>query len=145
MLSQGSVTIASGVLTDLAALLALLEVDIGRTAGVEKRAVNEIQNKSEELPESSPLEFKSLTPVKNEPTDVHPSNPATVPSSLSFHCEEPAVSSEGNPSASSLPAPALMISIPFDRIAPKLVKKIKGAKEVATLPPKPHITCFFCG
>ena len=45
MLSQGSVTIASGALTDLAALLALLEVDIGRTADVEKKAVNEIQNK----------------------------------------------------------------------------------------------------
>ena len=144
MLLQGCVTVASGVLTDLAALLALLEVDIGRTAGVEKKAVNEIQNKSEELPnipsallESrlSSLESRSSTPIKTEPTDDHPSTPSTALSSPSFHhCEETA-------GPSSLPAPALLISIPFDRLAPKYVEKIKGV----TLPPEPPITCFFCG
>jgi len=147
MLSQGSVTIASGALTDLAALLALLEVDIGRTAGVEKKAVNEIQNKPEEPPMtsafletrfSSPLQFRRSI-VKTELPDDHPPTPPTVPSSQSFHCEATTGPSDRNLSVSSLPAPALVISIPFDRLAPKSVEKIK----VATL--EPPLTCFFCG
>ena len=40
MLSQGSVTIATPDLVELGTLLALLEVDFGRAAGVKRKGTN---------------------------------------------------------------------------------------------------------
>ena len=50
MLSHGSVTVASDTLTDLGALLALLEVDIGRSTGVKRKADHTADDQQDKVP-----------------------------------------------------------------------------------------------
>ena len=155
MLSHGSVTVASDTLTDLGALLALLEVDIGRSTGVKRKADHTAdgqQDKVPKVPESSqkvrsppPPQFRSSTPVrtKPEPTcDPIPQLPST--SREAFYRQDTTDSKDILP-ISSLPAPPLLISIPFQRLASKTVQKIKAVTASQVLSPTRPITCFFCG
>jgi len=99
VLSQGSVTIASEALTNLGTLLALLEVDIGRTTGVKRKAAHENESKQEKHPkiasalsETSPKvhppppppEFRSSTPANTLPPRLRTPTPVeTLPQEIS--------------------------------------------------------------
>jgi len=91
----------------------------------------------------------SSAPVKPEPIDcILPTTSSSVAPTTSreaFHCQEPTGPSEGG--LSTLP---LVISIPFQRLAPKTVQKINSfsQEKVITspgLPSKSSTSCFFCG
>ena len=85
MLRKGSVTIASDALTDLGALLALLEVDIGRTTGVKRKAAHESESGASALPETSPkmhsppTQLRSSTPVNTPPPELRTPTPVKTP------------------------------------------------------------------
>ena len=110
------------------------------------------QDQVPKVPESSqkvrsppPPQFRSLTPVRTKPElacDPIPQLPTT--SREAFYRQDITDSKDILP-ISSLPAPPLLISIPFQRLASKTVQKIKAVTASQVLSPTRPITCFFCG
>jgi len=134
VLGQGSVTVAAGDLDELGTLLAMLEVDFGRAAGVKRKTARS------DL-EAPPTVLKNLTSegiemcIKSSCSAPTSFSPTTGPVRTSF-----------DPTASKLVAfnssrPSLVDSIPLSNASGGTAHKVKSPAEKL---PKSSIACFFC-